>query len=147
LGKLKGGRLFKNRDAFKSVLDPVLEKDDFPTSGPLYKAILNALSERDPKADVCVDSKGDPEPDPELRDTESIALPSVPLPLPLEYRGARPKEPDNEKVVAPVRKHCESYFDQEIKPYWPDAWIEYSTAASIPPSIRVKGSQQKATQR
>ena len=33
-----------------------------------------ALSERDETADICTDSKGNPEPDPELRDYENVPL-------------------------------------------------------------------------
>ena len=37
------------------------------------KAILSALSERE-TADICKDSKGRPEPDPDLRYTERVPL-------------------------------------------------------------------------
>jgi len=50
---------------------------------PLRKAIISALSERDPTADICTDANGNPEPDPELRDTESVA--ATP-----EYRAPAP---------------------------------------------------------
>ena len=40
----------------------------------LAKAILSALAERDETADVCLDTKGNPEPDPELRDYENVPL-------------------------------------------------------------------------
>ena len=33
-----------------------------------------ALAERDVTADICLDNKGDPEPDPELRDYENVPL-------------------------------------------------------------------------
>ena len=39
-----------------------------------WKVLLSALSERDETADVCMDGDGNPEPDPELRDTESVPL-------------------------------------------------------------------------
>jgi type I restriction enzyme M protein len=38
------------------------------------KAILSALSERDETAAICRDKEGAPEPDPELRDTQSVPL-------------------------------------------------------------------------
>jgi len=67
------------------------------------------------------------EPDPDLRDVESVPLPkNVPMPLPIGYKGANGKEPDNESLVALVRNHCDSYFAREVKPHWPDAWIDYS---------------------
>ena len=40
----------------------------------MRKAILAALSERDETAEICRDNDGNPEPDPELRDTENVPL-------------------------------------------------------------------------
>jgi len=68
----------------------------------------------------------DPDRDPELRDTESVPLPRVSLPLPIEYKGSSGKEPDNDALVELVRDHCDAYFTKEVKPHWPDAWIDYS---------------------
>ena len=50
----------------------------------------------------------------------------MPLPLPITYKGADGKEPDNEDLVATIRAHCDAYFKREVKPHWPDAWIDYS---------------------
>ncbi len=60
--------------------------------------MLSALSERDETADICRDSDGNPEPDSELRDTENV--------------------PYGEDVFA--------YFEREVKPFVPDAWIDES---------------------
>ena len=46
-------------------------------STALFKAIQTALGERDETADVCIDSKGNPEPDPELRDYENVPLKEI----------------------------------------------------------------------
>jgi type I restriction enzyme M protein len=62
---------------------------------PLRKAILNALAERDETAEICRDTDGNPEPDPELRDTENV----------------------------PLREEVQTFFDREVKPHVPDAWI------------------------
>lgn len=43
-------------------------------SAPEIKAVLGSLSERDEKAEICRDRDGNPEPDPDLRDTESVPL-------------------------------------------------------------------------
>jgi len=40
----------------------------------LFRAILMALAEQDQTADICRDKKGNPEPDPELRDYENVPL-------------------------------------------------------------------------
>jgi type I restriction enzyme M protein len=126
LQKLDGERIFRNRDAFKKVLDSALADSDLELAKPVYNAILSALSERDPKADICFDAKGNPEADPDLRDIENASLPRIKLPLPVEYKSAGGKEPDNEQLVNLVKAHCDAHFEKEIKPNWPDAWIDYS---------------------
>ncbi|WP_416139818.1 hypothetical protein ACM26W_05365 [Halomonas sp. HK25] len=63
---------------------------------PVQKAILGALSERDPEADICLDKTGNPEPDTGLRDNENVPL--------------------GESVF--------DYFEREVKPHVPDAWID-----------------------
>ena len=59
------------------------------------RAILSALSERDETADICTDEEGRPEPDPELRDTENV----------------------------PLTEDVQAFFEREVKPHVPDAWI------------------------
>jgi len=88
--------LFTNRDAFEKALNKALKTAGVKVGAPLKKAILNALSERDEKADVCVDSKGNPEPDPELRDTELV----------------------------PLKEDWREYFAREVAPFVPDAWVD-----------------------
>jgi type I restriction enzyme M protein len=123
LNKLDRNKLYKNRDAFEADLEKVLKGADLKLAAPVKKAILAALSERDPVADICTDSKGNPEPDANLRDTESVPLPrNTPLPLPIGYED----KADNSKLVSLVRGHCEAYFVKEVKPHWPDAWIDFS---------------------
>ena len=55
-------------------LDKALKEAGVKIGASLRKAILAALSERDETADICVDAKGNPEPDPELRDYENVPL-------------------------------------------------------------------------
>jgi type I restriction enzyme M protein len=122
-GSLDAARLYKNRDKFWGDLEPVLEDSGVNITAALRKDVLSALAERDPTADICTDAKGNPEPDPELRDTESVPLPeTVSLPLPIGYED----KADNAKLVDLVRDHCFAYFDKEVKPHWPDAWIDFS---------------------
>ena len=90
--------LFKDRPAFESALDKAIKAVSLKLPAPVRKAILSALSDRDETAEICRDSDGNPEPDPELRDTENVAL--------------------SESV--------ETYFEREVKPYVPDAWINTS---------------------
>lgn len=100
--------LFKDRAEFERVLDAAARKAGLKIPAPARKAILSALSERDETAAICRDDDGNPEPDPELRDTESVPLPA----------GADPV--DAEGVPASVR----AFFEREVRPHVPDAWID-----------------------
>jgi type I restriction enzyme M protein len=123
IGRLDAKKTYKNRTVFEADLDKGLKAAGVKVAGPVYKAILAALSERDPTADICSDAKGNPEPDPELRDTESVPLPAkITLPLPIGYED----KADNTKLVGLVRDHCIAYFEKEVKPHWPEAWIDFS---------------------
>ena len=62
------------------------------------RVVLAALGERDETAEICRDRHGDPEPDPELRDTESI----------------------------PLKESIQAYFAREVLPHVPDAWVDES---------------------
>jgi type I restriction enzyme M protein len=117
LSELDSNRLFKNRDTFKKALDVALDDAGLNVTTAVYKAILVALSERDPKADTCTDANGNYEADPDLRSTESIVLPRVPLPLPIEYKSSKGKEPDNKALIKLVRKYCDEYFAREVAPH------------------------------
>ena len=68
--KHMGDKLFTNRDAFEKAL----EAENLKISAPVRRAILSALSERDEEAEICRDSDGNPEPDPDLRDHELVPL-------------------------------------------------------------------------
>ena len=90
--------VYKNRDEFTKILKKAFKDSDIKLNNTLLKAILSALSERDETADICVDSKGNPEPDPDLRDTENV----------------------------PLKEDIHEYFEREVKPHVPDAWIDES---------------------
>ena len=90
--------LYKDRAEFLEIFDARAKGADLKLSAPLRKAVLGALSERDEEAAVCVDGKGNAEPDPELRDYENV----------------------------PLSESVHEFFDREVKPYLPDAWINES---------------------
>lgn len=119
LAALDQTKLYKDRAEFASVLDNAFEKAGLKTPAPVRKAILAAVSERDDTAAICRqkdDPRGVLEPDPELRDTENVPLPSdCKLPLPLAYGD----KPDPGEVVRRVRAHCDAYFEREVKPHVP----------------------------
>ena len=87
----------RNRDAFSKLLKQALKQQGVVPAAAELKALLNALSERDPEADICM-NKGQPEADSGLRDNENVPL--------------------GESVYA--------YFEREVKPHVPDAWIDES---------------------
>ncbi len=73
-----------------------LDKLTANISAPVRKAILAAFSERDEHAVICQDAQGNIESDPELRDTENV----------------------------PLKEDIHAYFEREVKPHVPDAWID-----------------------
>jgi len=103
-------KLFKDREEFLGVLEAAAKISVLKLPAPIIKAILAALSERDETAAVCRDKDGNPEPDPELRDTESVPLVDGPDPV------------DAQGVPASIR----AFFEREVKPHVPDAWIDTS---------------------
>ena len=109
LGTLPG-TLFKDREEFERALDDAAKKIGVKLPAPARKVILSALAERDETAAICRDKDGHPEPDPELRDSESVPLPQGDDPV------------DAEGVPASVR----AFFEREVKPHLPDAWIDTS---------------------
>ncbi len=115
--------LYQDRTEFEDVLNAAFKRADEKLPSPIKKAILNALSERDPEAAICVNSKGDIEPDSELRDTEIVPLPAdITLPLPMGYD----KDADNSELLPLVHDHCEDYLAREVLPFVDDAWIDHS---------------------
>ena len=100
--------LVKDWAEFNVMLSAGAKRHGLKLAAPIRKAILSALSERDASAEICRDADGHPEPDPELRDTESV---------PREVGDA---PADEERVPASVRR----YFAREVLPHVPDAWID-----------------------
>ena len=79
----------------------------------VIKAIVSAATIPDPDAPIITDRKGNPLPDPDLRDTENIGFPDG-------YLGSG--APEESVLVA----QAEHYLRTEIHPYVPDAWIDHS---------------------
>ena len=124
LKKLDGETLYQSRPRFLKVLDTTLKAAGIKLSAPVKKAVLAALSDRDPTAEICRDSSGNPEPDPDLRDTEIVPLPEdTALPLPIGYDD---KQTGLDALLKLVRQHCEDYLKAEVLPHVPDAWVDYS---------------------
>jgi type I restriction enzyme M protein len=114
LKTLDPNRLYKNREQFVADLDAALDAAGLKPKAPIRKAILNALSERDETADICRDPDGNPESDPELRDTENVPLPpGIKLPI-------------RDEDLPKLKKPCEEYLTREVLPHVPDAWIDHA---------------------
>ena len=92
--------LYRDRPEFVKVLKAA-PKGGVKFAAPIQEGHpFNALSERDEEAAVCtIESgakKGEPEPDSDLRDTESV----------------------------PLSESIEAFFEREVLPHVPDAWID-----------------------
>jgi type I restriction enzyme M protein len=123
LGNLDGDKLYKSRAVFMQDLERVLKAAGLKLPATVVKAILAALGEVDPTAEICLDKKGNPEPDADLRDTEIVPLPEeIGLPLPLGYDG----ETGLDELIGLVKGHCLAYLAAEVLPHVPDAWIDFA---------------------
>lgn len=91
-----GIRVVRNRDQFTKMLKAMLKASDVTLAAPAFKALLAGLSERDETADICTGPKAAPEADTDLRDTENV----------------------------PLSEDIGAYFEREVLPHVPDAWIE-----------------------
>jgi type I restriction enzyme M protein len=95
LAELGAERVWKSRAEFDEVVDAAL-KPVGKVPAPVRKAVLAALAERDETADVCCNADGNPEPNADLRDYENV----------------------------PRKEVIQAYFDREVKPHVPDAWVD-----------------------
>lgn len=123
LETLDSTKLYKSRPEFTKDLNKALKQAGLKLKAPVKKAILSALGETDPEAEICLDSKGNLESDSNLRDTEIVPLPEdINLPLPLKYDG----ETGFKELIDLVKDHCLAYLEAEVLPHVPDAWIDFS---------------------
>ena len=91
------GEVMRDRETFVEVLRGAEAAAGLKLTAPERKAVLSALGERDPEAEVCLDSKGNPEPDSELRDTETV----------------------------PLSEDVDAYIAREVLPHVSDAWVDH----------------------
>jgi type I restriction enzyme M protein len=88
--------IYMDRAAFAADLREAERTRDVRLTAAVMKAVQNALGERDETAEICRDKDGSPEPDAELRDTETV----------------------------PLKEDIDEYFKREVVPHVPDAWID-----------------------
>jgi type I restriction enzyme M protein len=96
LKALNGFSTTDRAEAEAKVRD-VLRAVEKPAAG-LRKSVWDALSVRDPEAPVVRNTKGEPQPDPELRDHENV----------------------------PLSESIDEYLEREVLPVVEDAWVDES---------------------
>lgn len=102
LQKKHGSEVQKDFNILKKALDKHLKKEDIKWKAKLKKAFIDAISWSDESADAVIKKKEKDgtihyEPDSSLRDTESI----------------------------PLKEDIQEYFEREVLPHVPDAWIDH----------------------
>ncbi|MBD2722582.1 type I restriction-modification system subunit M [Hymenobacter armeniacus] len=129
LESFEDGRIFRNQADFEAELDAVVgrmhadKKKKIKLDLSEKKVLVAGLSQRDPKADIIRSRNGAPVADAELRDSELVTLPAgLPAKLPFDYA----KDADPTDLLHLAQSHCEAYFEREVIPHWPDAWVDYT---------------------
>ena len=97
LSQLKGNE-FNNKNDFEEKLSSLLLTNGIKLSVAQRKAILKIFGVRDENAEISRETDGKPEADTELRDYENV----------------------------PLKEDIDDYFNREVKPFVPDAWINES---------------------
>ncbi len=92
------GAVMHDRDTFLEVLAGIESIAGVRLTATERKSVLEALGEHDPQAEICYDRHGNPEPDKELRDTETV----------------------------PLNEDIDAYMTREVLPHVPDAWVDHA---------------------
>lgn len=90
-----GDKIIKKRASFVASIERALEAADVGLRKSSAPKIADELAETNPDGEVVLDADDKPVPDPELRDTE----------------------------IVPSGQEIKEYFEREVKPHVPDAWI------------------------
>ena len=102
--------VYKNREQFTRELKKTLGQRQLTFGAAEMKALVSALGVRDPESEVCM-TKGKPEADTDLRDYENV----------------------------PLGESVYEYFEREVKPHVPDAWIDESKVDARDGNVGVVG--------
>ncbi|MBC7077583.1 MAG: SAM-dependent DNA methyltransferase, partial [Synergistales bacterium] len=86
------------RAGFDRALTAALSEHGVTVGAPLLKALWAAVSVPDPEGELQTDRKGNPLPDPDLRDNENV----------------------------PLGEDTDEYLAREVLPHVPDAWIDHT---------------------
>jgi type I restriction enzyme M protein len=104
-----------DRGEAAKVVQPLFEAARL--TPPQQKAVWDALAVRDPDAPVVTNRKGQPEPDPDLRDQENVPLPQV--------RLGYEDDPTHRLATIEYRTAIDDHLEREVHPYVPDAWVDH----------------------
>lgn len=109
-----GDGVYLNREAFNKDIGSHLNACGVGLSTAQRKKLWQTIGVHDETADYCRftsgKNKGEIEPDPALRDTENVPFGA----------GRYPKTHEA------LRETVQAYFDAEVKPHVPDAWIDWA---------------------
>lgn len=90
------GKIYMSRTDFLETLETKAKKQETKIPKKTLKVIWQEIGERDEEAEISRDDNGKPEADKELKDVERV----------------------------PWGRDIYDYFEKEVKPYAPDAWID-----------------------
>ncbi|HEE9874035.1 TPA: SAM-dependent DNA methyltransferase [Citrobacter braakii] len=97
-----------SRDKFKKQFTKALGEVKLPA--PVFKLLVNHLAEQDDEAEVCK-TKGEQEPNPDLRDNENV----------------------------PLGEDIHEYLQREVLPHVPDAWIDTGKTDPLDGQVGIVG--------
>ena len=87
--------LYKDKEEFEEQLDEAIKEAGLDLKKSVRGNIFNALGRKDSDAEIVRDSKGNPERDTDLTEYEHV----------------------------PLEEDVRDYFEEEVQPYQPNAWI------------------------
>ncbi|GAB6100631.1 class I SAM-dependent DNA methyltransferase [Halanaerocella petrolearia] len=95
--KFEFGKVYSSHNEFMDVMEDIFSDISIRMYVYIKKALFAAFGEEDETAEPARDKKGNKKPNSDLREYENI----------------------------PLKEDINNYFDEEIKPHLPDAWINH----------------------
>ncbi|MFE9790879.1 N-6 DNA methylase [Streptomyces goshikiensis] len=103
-----GPQIYMSQGEFIEAVREAFSPAELKLTPAQYRHLATALGEPDESAEIVTDSKGNPEPDASKRETENV---------PFIYGGNTLGEAGRSKTI-------KAYFEAEVVPHVPDAWID-----------------------
>ncbi|MFD1274168.1 hypothetical protein ACFQ51_28355 [Streptomyces kaempferi] len=105
-----GEQIFQSQDKFIEAVREEFAAAGLKLTPGQYRHLATALGEPDESAEIVTDTRGNPEPDTSKRDTENVSF---------TYGGNKLGDTGRNETL-------KSYFEAEVAPHVPDAWIDLS---------------------